>query len=41
MSEIGTLMDIEGQYVNAVFGHMDKYVKKIEKDLHVSVIYRE
>ena len=41
MSEIGTLMDIEGQYVNAVFGHMDKYVKKIEKALHVSVIYRE
>ncbi len=41
MSEIGTLMDIEGQYVNAVFGHMDKFVKKIEKALHVSVIYRE
>lgn len=41
MSEIGTLMDIEGQYVNVVFGHMDKYVKKIEKALHVSVIYRE
>lgn len=41
MSEIGTLMDIEGQYVNAVFGHMDKYVKKIEKAFHVSVIYRE
>ena len=34
-------MDIEGQYVNAVFGHMDKFVKKIEKALHVSVIYRE
>ncbi len=41
MSEIGTLMDIEGQYVNDDFGHMDKYVKKIEKALHVSVIYRE
>lgn len=41
MSEIGTLVDIDGQYVNAVFGHMDRYVKKIEKTLHVSVIYRE
>lgn len=41
MSEIGTLVDIDGQYVNAVFGHMDQYIKKIEKTLHVSVIYRE
>lgn len=41
MSEIGTLVDIDEQYVKAVFGHMDRYVKKIEKTLHVSVVYRE
>ena len=41
MSEIGTLADIDGQYVKAVFGHMDRYLKKIEKTLHVSVTYRE
>lgn len=41
MSEIGTLVDIDEQYVKAVFGHMDRYIKKIEKTLHVSVVYRE
>lgn len=41
MSEIGTVVDVDGQYVNAIFGHMDRYIKKIEKTLHVSVIYRE
>lgn len=41
MSEIGTLMDIDGQYINSIFGQMDRYIKKIEKTLHVSIIYRE
>lgn len=41
MSEIGKLMDIDGQYINSIFGQMDRYIKKIEKTLHVSIIYRE
>lgn len=41
MSEIGTIIDINAEYVKAVFGSVDQYTKKIEKTLHVSIIYRE
>lgn len=40
MSEIGTMLDIDANYVKNIFGHMDQYAKKIEKVLHVSIIYR-
>lgn len=41
MSEIGTIIDINAEFVKAVFGSVDQYTKKIEKTLHVSIIYRE
>lgn len=41
MSEIGTVLETDEKYIKAVFGHMDEYVRKIEKTLHVSVIYRD
>ena len=41
MSEIGTIANIDDNYVEAVFGSMDKYAKKIEKTLHVSIVYRD
>ena len=41
MSEIGNILNIDSDYVKVIFGKMDEYVKKIEKTLHVSVVYRD
>lgn len=41
MSEIGTLMDIDAGYASMIFGSVDQYAKKIERTLHVSIIYRD
>ena len=41
MSEIGNLVDIEAEHGANVFGSMDQFAKKIEKTLHVSIIYRD
>lgn len=41
MSEIGNITNIDTEYVKVIFGKMDEYIKKIEKTLHVSVIYRD
>lgn len=41
MSEIGNMVDIEAVHGANVFGSMDQFAKKIEKTLHVSIIYRD
>ena len=41
MSEIGNIVDIEAVHGANVFGSMDQFAKKIEKTLHVSIIYRD
>ena len=41
MSEIGNMVDIEAAHGSNVFGSMDQFAKKIEKTLHVSIIYRD
>lgn len=41
MSEINDIIDIKSEYVVSVFGDYDKYAKKIEKTLHVSIVYRD
>ena len=41
MSEIGNILNIDSDCVKVIFGKMDEYVKKIEKTLHVSVVYRD
>ena len=41
MSEIGNMVDIEAVHGVNVFGSMDQFAKKIEKTLHVSIIYRD
>ena len=41
MSEIGNIFDMPAVHGANVFGSMDQYAKKIEKTLHVSIIYRD
>ena len=41
MSEIGNMVDIDAVHGANVFGSMDQFAKKIEKTLHVSIIYRD
>lgn len=41
MSEIGNMVDMEAEHGANVFGSMDQFAKKIEKTLHVSIIYRD
>jgi phosphate starvation-inducible PhoH-like protein len=41
MSEIGKVFDIDSEYAKLIFGNFDEYAKKIEKELYVSIIYRE
>ena len=41
MSEIENMVDIEAVHGANVFGSMDQFAKKIEKTLHVSIIYRD
>ena len=41
MSEIGNIVDMPAVHGANVFGSMDQYAKKIEKTLHVSIIYRD
>ena len=41
MSEIGKIIDLSAETAANLFGKFDEYVKKIEKTLHVSFVYRE
>lgn len=41
MSEIGNITDMPAEHGANVFGSMDQFAKKIEKTLHVSIIYRD
>ena len=41
MSEIGNITDMPAVHGANVFGSMDQFAKKIEKTLHVSIIYRD
>jgi len=41
MSEIGRIIDLSAEMAANLFGKFDEYVKKIEKTLHVSFVYRE
>ena len=41
MSEIGRIIDLSAETAANLFGKFDEYVKKIEKMLHVSFVYRE
>lgn len=41
MSEIGNIFDMPAVHGANVFGSMDQFAKKIEKTLHVSIIYRD
>lgn len=41
MSEIGKIIDLSAETAANLFGKFDEYVKKIEKMLHVSFVYRE
>lgn len=41
MSEIATIENMSAIHGQNVFGEFDKYAKKIEKTLHVSIIYRD
>lgn len=41
MSEISNLMDLDEKYIKAIFGQMDQYAKKIERNLHVAIVYRD
>ena len=40
MSEIATIENMSALHGQNVFGNFDEYAKKIEKTLHVSIIYR-
>ncbi len=40
MSEIEDIYDIPSEYAGAVFGNFDSNLKKIEKNLHVSIVDR-
>lgn len=41
MSEIAKIIDIDAAHAKAVFGSMDEYAKKIEKNLRVAIINRD
>lgn len=41
MSEIGKIINLSVETAANLFGRFDEYVKKIEKTLHVSFVYRE
>ncbi len=41
MSEIGNIFDMPAVHGANVFGSMDQFAKKIERTLHVSIIYRD
>lgn len=41
MSEIGKIINLSAETAANLFGRFDEYVKKIEKTLHVSFVYRE
>lgn len=41
MSEIGVITDLSAETGANIFGQFDEFAKKIEKTLHVSLIYRD